>query len=100
MLKTHRQAHRHTQADTEMHFLGQTMRYNWTTHHHVICFWDIYFKLKLSTLVVTLIWKKMEEKGQWRRVFNNEHAFNDKHQLTNSCEKRDFNHHHTLLIRI
>lgn len=27
------------------------------THHHVIGFWDIYFKLKPPTLVVTLIWK-------------------------------------------
>lgn len=35
---------------------------NWqtkqTTHHHVIGFRDINFKMKLSTLVVTLIWNK------------------------------------------
>lgn len=28
------------------------------THHHVIGFRDIDFKIKLSTLVVTLIWNK------------------------------------------
>lgn len=35
---------------------------NLTTHHHVIGFRDIYFKLKPSTLVVTLIWRKDDRK--------------------------------------
>lgn len=40
-----------TQTHEELHKL----RDNWTTHHHVIGFRDVDFKLKPSTLVVTLI---------------------------------------------
>lgn len=57
--------HTNTQhTHTEMNFLYKTMRDNWTTHHHVIGFWDVYFKLKSSTLVVTLIWKQIEDRRQ------------------------------------
>lgn len=68
------------------------------THHHVIGFGDVYFKLKPSTLVVTLIWKQIEEERQRRGVFINLHT--RIHQFTISCGDRGFNHDHTILIRV
>jgi len=40
-----------------------TVRNHWTTHHHVIGFGDVYFKLKPSAVVVTLIWRKKDKRS-------------------------------------
>lgn len=53
------QTHTHKQKSFSL-FVDSDRERGRITHHHVIGFRDVYFKLKPSTLVVTLIWKKKE----------------------------------------
>lgn len=47
---------------------GETMAQTQATHHHVVCIRNFSFKLKFSTLVVTLIYQKHKTKQKILKI--------------------------------